>query len=838
MGERGPDIARSFYTTPARAAASAREELPAVGAVCCPLVEVPVIRPIALVLPLSLAALACTPVADLDDNDLQAPAADEEAPDGAATRVGPNATRCVDAKPREASELDPNDPVEQAQLRIQRGDRWLGLPLQEIRYDTVVVGTLAETTVTQVFHNPLPDRLEALYTFPLPDDAAVDDYWIRVGERHVHSVLKRRADAEKDYARAREAGKTAALLTQERPNVFTQAVANIAPGAAIEVEIHFVQPLSQKDGRYALALPTVVGPRYVSPGAVPDAARVTPPVLPAGASTCTPVDIHVAIDTTLPIGDIASKQHAVTIARHPQGAAIELAGGPVRADRDFELSWRLGGPRPRAELLAQRQGDGGHFTLTIQPPTGFDAGRSPPRELVFVVDVSGSMRGIPLLTARRAVARALAGMRQDDTFNVITFAGQADALAPAALANTAENRERAVAFLAAASHRGGGTEMLTGILAALDPPQEPGRLRMILFMTDGYIGDETRIFRALDQRRGDARLFAFGVGGSVNRFLLDGLARTGRGAATVMGPGERPDAAVDEFYARVDRPVLTDISIDWGGLKIEDASPAQLPDLFAGQPVVVYGRYTGALAGEVVLRGKLGGAAVEIPVDLARARASEHPAVAGMWARKRIDDLSGYPLHATGGELPEGRERDAVIDLALAHRVMTAWTAFVAVEEVSEKLPDGTLRIVQVPVDMPYGTGGDGGYGEGTVGLTGSGHGAGFGGRASGVPVVRQAAPEITGCLDKDLIRRVVRAHMAEVRRCYELGLTRNPNLKGRLAIAFMVDRAGAVTHAEVAESTLADPAVGTCVARLALRWKFPAGGTVNLVYPFNFEPY
>ncbi|WAS98740.1 VIT domain-containing protein [Nannocystis punicea] len=814
------------------------------------------VRPLALSSLWSLLALACTPVAESDDPELDAPDDSAESTDRV-LHTGPESSTCSGPRPTELVAIDPAVAPDQAQLKIAAGDRWLGLPLQAIRYDTVVVGTLAETTVTQTFVNPQSERLEAVYTFPLPDDAAVDDYWIRIGSRSIHGLLKRREDAQKTYDEAREAGRTAALLTQERPNVFTQAVTNIGPGETIEVEIHLVQPLRQRSGRYSLALPTVVGPRYNPPGAVADADRITPPMLAPGVDSCVPVEIAVDIDTTLPVADVTSKMHAVTVTPHAQGVAVALARGPVRADRDFELGWRLAGAQPRAEIMAQKTDDrGGYFALTIQPPQGFDAGRSRPRELVFVVDVSGSMGGVPLDTARAAVERALAGMRSDDTFNLITFASGALSFEPGSVANTEDNRRRALDFLAGARNTGGGTEMLTGVAAALDAPKDPERLRMVLFMTDGYIGNEQQIFEALAAKRRDARVFALGVGSSVNRFLVEGLGRVGRGSAIVVGPGERPNAVVDEFYESIDRPVLTDISIDWGGLDIEDIAPVRLPDLFAGQPLVLHGRYSGALAGEVKVRGKLGGADVELPVKLAGARVTEHDGLASMWARKRIDDLGLYPFNQHPGELT-GDAREAVVALALRHRILTAYTAFVAVDERSERQPDGTLRTVQIPVESPFGVDMSG-AGEGTIGLGstgligkgGGGHGgygsgygrgagAGFGGRGTRVPTVRQAKAEVLGSLDREVIRRVVRAHVAEVRACYEQGLARDPNLKGRVTLDIRIETNGEVGSATVFEDTLAEKSVGACIAAAARRWKFPADApnVATVRYPFVLEP-
>ena len=812
---------------------------------------------------------ACTAVGDPGDNHDAAapdePAVAEAWPSGAAPvftgegRLAPvipggDDTRCsADGPPTEATPLDPGAPAEQGRMAIKRGDAWLGLPLRETRYDTVVVGTVAETSVVQVFHNPLPDRLEAIYNFPLPADAAVDDYWIRIGEREIHGVMKRRDEARRTYEDARDAGLTAALLEQNRPNLFAQAVANIPPGATVEVEMHLVQPLHLDDGRYELVLPTVVGPRFVTAdvdaaGApvVPDADKLRAPQLAQGVVRCAEVDVQVTIEDAA-VRDLRSQYHALQVERAPGLTRLELADGPARPNRDFAVSWQLSDLEPRARLMAQRTGNGdGYFTLTIEPPRGFSQDRALARELVFVLDTSGSMSGDPLNTARASIRRALAEVGPDDTFQIIRFAGSAELLAEAPLTNTAENRDRALRFLDG-MEGGGGTEMLAGVTAALARPADPKRLRMVLFLTDGYIGAESQIFAAIERQLGQARLFGLGVGSSVNRFLLDGIGRVGRGTTTYVGPGELPDAVVDRFYSRIARPVLTDIEIDWGDLPVADISPGLVPDLFAGQPVVVFGRFTGTPKGQARLRGKLGGAPVEIPLQLDFTRGQDHSGLASMWARHRVDDLLGYPGSPSGSA--DTRAVEQVTVLALKHRIMTAYTSFVAVEERKEAQPDGAMRTVQVPLELPFGAP-DSATGEGTLGLGntglighgsgyGRGHGAGFGGAGTRVPTVRQAKAEVQGSLDKDLIRRTVRAHIHEVRHCYNQGLARDPNLKGRVAVKFMVGPRGDILAAEIAEATLADKTVGACIVAAIRRWTFPKpqGSTVVITYPFVLEP-
>jgi Ca-activated chloride channel homolog len=824
-----------------------------------------------------LCILACTPIGDPgDDHALSAPG--DEVEDASDPEVAPRAsrrpiqgasvpsehpvddsTRCDERDTQaEASPLDPNVEVSEGRMAIKRGDAWLGLPLRETRYDTVVIGNMAETSVIQVFHNPLPDRLEATYNFPLPTDAAVDDYWIRVGGREIRGVMKTRADARKTYEEARDAGRSAALLEQQRPNIFTQAVANIPPGGTIEVEMHLVQPLRREAGRYTLLLPITVGPRY-NPGPrdaagntaqVPDAAAITAPGLARGVVSCSKVDIQVAIEAGFPITELRSKYHALAVEAAGATTRLELARGAARPNRDFELSWQLAGLEPRARLMAQRTGDsGGYFTLTVEPPQGYPQAKARPRELVFALDTSGSMHGAPMDTAVAAVKKALEGMGPDDTFQILRFAGDTSQLADAPLRNTAVNRQRGVDFLTR-MEGGGGTEMLAGIKAALDRPADPERLRMVLFLTDGYIGNEAEVFAEIDRRRGDARLFGLGVGSSVNHFLLDGMSRMGRGAVTYVGPGEHPTDVVERFYGYIGRPVLTDIEIDWGGLPVADVVPDALPDLFAGQPVVVYGRFTGApKPGEVKLRARLGGAPIEMPIKFDLAAGQEHTGLASMWARQQIDAMLGYPnLKSQQADDPT---IDAVTKLAISHRVMTEYTSFVAVEQRAQKQPDGTLRTVEVPLELPLGVE-NSAHGEGGLGLIGTGHGgggtgsgygrgvgAGFGGRGTRVPTVRQAKAEISGSIDKDLVRRIVRAHINEVRHCYNQALARDPNAKGRISVEFTLDGAGKVLRATVKEDTLADKAVGACISAAMLRWTFPKfGGTqVTITYPFVLEP-
>lgn len=773
----------------------------------------------------------------------------------------PDDPRCfADAHLDTAWEIqDPNAEPDTGMMGIEKGGKVLALPLQKTKFDTVVVGTVAETEVVQVFANPFDEPIEAVYMFPLHERAAVDDYHLTIGDRTIRGQMKTRKDARDTYEQAKQDGRAAGLLEQQRPNIFTQSVANIPPGAVIEVSMHVVAPLEQEDGRYSLVLPTVVGPRFIpSEKQVPDASSITAPILPEGYTACADLDVSVAIESGLRPRGLRSQYHDVEIKREGDVAFVELArkAGSVLANRDFVLSWDLGGQQPQAAIVAQPTADGagGYFTLTVQPPRLVPDEQATPRELVFVLDTSGSMSGLPLDTAKQLMRHALADMRPDDTFNVLRFDDVASGLWSTMLPATKDNVEKGVAYVNALEGSG-GTHMLHGIEAALELPRDPDRMRMVLFLTDGYIGNDAEVFALIERDIADARLFSLGVGSSVNRYLLDGMSRVGRGAVTYAGNEESMEAVVERFYERIETPVLTDIEIDWQGAKVSEVLPGRIPDLFAGQPLTVFGRYEGKPSGEVIVRGKVDGKTVELPVSFDIAKADDVEGVSSIWARNKVDELLGYPLLTNAREVGSDTEK-AVVELALQYRIMTSFTSFVAVDEKRIVEPNGEIRTVVQPLPIPAGTThegftgkGGGGYGMGLIGTGGGGgsgsgygrgSGAGFGGSGARVPQVRQAKAEVMGSIDKDLIRRIVRAHINEVRHCYNAALVKDPNAAGRVAITWEINGDGKVSNASVSDNTTGDAALGKCIAAAVEKWQFPqvpGGGTVKITYPFMLEP-
>ena len=593
---------------------------------------------------------------------------------------------------------------------IDKGGNPAGLcPLEHTDVDADIAGFLARVTVTQKFHNPSSDPVEAVYTFPLPDNAAVDRMTMRVGERVVTGKIKPREEARAIYDEARAAGRVASLLDQERPNVFTQSVANIMPGERVEIEISYVETLGYEDGSYKFVFPMVVGPRYI-PAGVPDAGRVTPPVTPKGTRAGHDVALRVRLDAGVPLMDVRSTMHAVDLQRtSDRSAVVTLASKREIPNRDFVLTYDVAGAKIEDALLTHRDERGGFFTLILQPPDRVAAEDVSPRELVFVLDTSGSMEGFPIEKAKETMDLAFEALRPQDTFNLITFAGDTYVLFPECVPASPENMRRARAFLATRAG-GGGTEMMTAIRTALEPSDRQDHVRIVCFMTDGYVGNDMEIIAEI-QKHPNARVFSFGIGSSVNRFLLDRMAVEGRGEVEFVALSDDGSAAARRFAERVHNPLLTDIEIDWGGLAVSDVAPGRVPDVFSARPIVVTGRYADAGKGTIRIRGRAAGRDVvrEVAVDLP-ARAPDHDVIATLWARRQVEAVMSRDWAGMQSGAPREDVRAAVTKLGLDFGLMTQYTSFVAVEEMVVN-DGGRSRRVEVPVEMPDGVSYDGVFG-------------------------------------------------------------------------------------------------------------------------------
>jgi Ca-activated chloride channel homolog len=591
-------------------------------------------------------------------------------------------------------------------LMAKEGKKEIPMPLKHTEVKASVNGYIGSVEVIQQFQNPYSSKIEAVYVFPLPHNAAVNEFIMTIGERRIHGIIRERQEAERIYQEAKRQGYVASLLTEERPNIFTQSVANIEPGKQIDVDIKYLHTLAYVDGWYEFVFPMVVGPRFNPPGMTKGIGAVARGqsgisgqqteviYLKPGERTSHDISLRVQIDAGVKIEEFECKTHQITHeSASPEKLVVGLSPTDRIPNRDFVLRYRVAGDRIKSSFLTSRDERDGYFTLMLYPPKELEGLRRQPVELVFVLDCSGSMSGVPIEHAKAAVERGLRLLQPGDSFQLINFSVTASQLGPAPLAATPENVRRGLDYLR--SLRGeGGTMMIEGIKAALDFPHDPQRLRFVCFLTDGYIGNEAQILGEVHRRLGPARIFSFGIGTAVNRYLLDQMAKVGRGAVAYLGPRDDAAGIMEDFFDRISHPALTDLKIDWGGLQATEVFPRQLPDLFVGRPVILTGRFTGNQDATIRVTGNVAGetAALQILAPVSD-RTATHQGLPSVWARSKIADLAEQATWEPDRELP-----DQIKQVALDYGLLSAFTAFVAVD--SSRRTDGTEGTT-IPVAVP-----------------------------------------------------------------------------------------------------------------------------------------
>jgi Ca-activated chloride channel family protein len=601
-------------------------------------------------------------------------------------------------------------------MRVELGDYGILLPLVNTSVRGEIEGFVAHIRVTQTFVNPYDDFIEATYVFPLPQTAAVNGMVMHLKNRDVIAKIQTREDAQRIYEEAVSTGRTAALLNQERPNIFTQKVGNIPPGDTIDVELTYIEALPYERGVSSFVFPTVVGPRYI-PGqpldgadkepsgrhrdttSVPDASRITPPSFDEGEVGPHRIDLELWVKPGLPIRSLHSPSHEIEIDRLAGDKAIvRIARTDTIPNKDFVLQTDLRGSRPRIAVLAHRErNEKGYVTVAIQPPALPRADEIASKDLFFVVDNSGSMSGQPIEAAKALVIRALNHMNPDDRFTIMRFSDSVSTLSPEPLENNSENVRSGVEFIRKMNGMG-GTEMLSGIRRALEGKPETGRIRIVFFLTDGYIGNDDEILAAVkNENQSNARLFSLGVGTSVNRYLLSSMARIGRGEMQVMGYDEEVEPFVNKFYERVRNPVLTDVRLSWNGLSVSEQSPRTLPDLFDGQPIVVHARYEKGAVGHLTIDGNIGKRPWSRTVEVGLPEEENRPSVSNLWARAKIGEWSDEETTRPG------TRRDEIVSIAMTHNLMSQYTSFVAVDREIVRPPREALIPVAQRLPLPDG---------------------------------------------------------------------------------------------------------------------------------------
>ncbi len=607
------------------------------------------------------------------------------------------------------------------------GDRQVEAPLLATDVDVTVSGPTARARVTQLFHNPTAGWVEAVYVYPLPDGGAVDTLKMVVGERIIVGDVMERKSAQAIYERAKAAGQKATLMEQERPNIFTNSVANIGPGESVLVQIEYQEPVHQSGNEFSLRIPLVVAPRYnpapvvqtvdfhdgaqgagngwgqvASPAndPVPDRERIEPPVLdPRLHPAINPVAITVRLKAGFPLGEVKSPHHQVTIeAPADDTRLVRLADKVVPADRDFELTWTpAAAAAPSVGLFREHVDNADYVLAFVTPPALADSVQQPrPRETVFVIDNSGSMGGTSITQAKASLLYALGRLKPADRFNVIRFDNTMDVLFPDTVPADAAHLDRAKAFVSALEARG-GTEMVPAMQAALTDRRDGDQdfLRQVVFLTDGEIGNEQQLFDTIAAMRGRSRVYMVGIGSAPNSFLMTRAAEIGRGTYTHIGSVDQVDARMHELIDKLENPVVTGLTATYSG--DADTTPAVLPDLYRGEPVVIAAK-VGSLVGTLTLTGRIGDRPWTVRLPLANA--AEGQGISKLWARRKIADAElGRTLHQASPEETDKR----VLALALAHHLVGRLTSLVAVDTTPSRPPGARLVRTELPLNLPAG---------------------------------------------------------------------------------------------------------------------------------------
>ncbi|NES64908.1 MAG: after-VIT domain-containing protein [Okeania sp. SIO2D1] len=596
-----------------------------------------------------------------------------------------------------------------AGLYVFSSEEKLTFPLKHTEVKAKIAGNLSRVEVTQQFENPFTEPLEATYVFPLPDEAAVDEMEIKIGDRLIKGNIKKREEAKKIYQQAKQQGRTAGLLEQQRDNIFTQSLANIKPGEKIDVIIRYTDSLKFEGGDYEFAFPMVVGPRYI-PGTpidgsgdtdqVPDASQITPPIVPPATRSGHDIGMTVEIDCGMPIFQVNSTSHQIQTSERGEIVTVKLGNEDTIPNKDFILRYQVASNHTKATVLTQADERGGYFAIYLIPALRYRTDEIVPKDVVFLMDTSGSQMGEPLLKCQELMRRFIHGLNPNDTFTIIDFANTTRKLSETPLANTPKNIATAINYINRLNANG-GTELLNGIQEVLNfPPPPAGRLRSIVMLTDGYIGNEKAVLAEVqDKLQPGNRLYSFGVGSSVNRYLINRLAEIGQGIARVVRQDEPTEEVAEKFFQQINNPVLTQIDIHWNGWgEIPEIYPVTTPDLFAEQPLVLFGQKQDAVGGELQVNGiAAGGEIYQQTFEMIFAE-SGNVAVAQIWARQKIKHLMNQMFDYDKKSMVK-----EVTETALSYQLLSEYTAFVAVSEEVRVEPGGNSISMEVPVEMPEG---------------------------------------------------------------------------------------------------------------------------------------
>lgn len=620
------------------------------------------------------------------------------------------------AESLQAAFVKPSD-ARSGSLLLKTDDGYADASRLGIDVDLTVSGPTVRARVTQIFRNPTQNWVEAVYVYPLPSGGAVDTLKMVIGDRVIVGDIKERQQARIIYEQAARAGQKAALTEQERPNIFTNSVANIGPGETVLVQIEYQEPVQQTGNEFSLRLPMVVGPRY-NPAPVvqsvdfrpdgaswsdpvPDRDRISPVVLdPATSSPVNPTNITVRLQAGFALGAVKSHHHAIkTESSDASTRIIRLSEGVVPADRDFELTWKPAAEKaPSVGLFREHVGDSDYLLAFVTPPSVEQSEKNLlPREVIFVIDNSGSMGGVSIIQAKASLIYALGRLQPGDRFNVIRFDHTMDVLFPASVPADREHLGQATSFVGALQANG-GTEMVPAMRAALSDTSgdDANHVRQVVFLTDGAIGNEQQLFETISALRGRSRIFMVGIGSAPNTYLMTRAAELGRGAFTHIGSVEQVEERMRDLFAKLENPAVTNLTAKFSDAAA-DITPAAIPDLYRDQPLTLAAKLD-KLAGSVEIKGRIGDRPWVVTLPLANA--AEGKGLSKLWARRKIADAE---VARTTRQAEPADADKTILALALEHQLVTRLTSLVAVDKTPSRPEGEPLKLSELPINLPAG---------------------------------------------------------------------------------------------------------------------------------------
>ena len=723
------------------------------------------------------------------------------------------------------------------------------LPLESTGAEVSIAGVIADVKVTQVYKNAGKQAIEAIYVFPASTKASVYGMKMIIGERTIIAKIQEKERARQEYEQAKQEGKSASLLEQQRPNVFQMNVANIMPGDLIKVELSYTELLIPIEGVYEFIYPTVVGPRYSNTpeaGAASSENWVKNPYLHQGEAPPYAFDITTRVAASIPIQEITCPSHKVNISYGSPGAAVikldssEKTGG----NRDYILKYRLAGGQIESGLLLYQGEKENFFLLMMQPPGKVTAADIPAREYIFIVDISGSMHGFPLDISKKLLKDLIGGLKPNDTFNVLLFAGSASLLSEKSMTANSENITKAIQLIDQ-QQGGGGTELLPALRRALALPGDEKYSRSIVIATDGYVDVEKETFRVIRENLGHANMFAFGIGTSVNRFLMEGIARAGMGESFVItNPGDAAPKA-EKFRKYIQSPVLTKVKKDFTGFEVYDVEPPAVPDVLAERPVIIFGKWRGYPKGKISLSGISGDRPYSASIDVGNVIPSPaNSALRYLWARYRISVLSDYDKLSRD----DARTKE-ITQLGLDYNLLNDFTSFVAIDSLSRNV-DGKSTTIKQTLPLPQGVS-DLAVGGGRMLHAMS---PAPPGRAGAMDIsaksYKKAEPEtqlgvnhlaenmlISSNLSKEALEKFILEHLKGIGSCHT-GI-KNPT-NGKLSVKIDIDGGGKVLKVEAGIDEINNHVLKSCIIQLVKGWALPEPSdgkpaSVEVFLAFNF---